>query len=317
MYLIYFVVKASTKVGLSVSSKYVLGFCIDHENPVQAASYLDNVTVLWDIRMFDTPIHKIDETEPINKIQWCSSKSGQLGVLTKSCVNIYTIRSYNNSLNTSVIEDEKAPIQVTADKITRKGSFASLNRETNKPIQKNNLSNPSFPTQQIQTQNIMTNFCWFNMDSNRLLVTYNYLITNLKSLCLFDTIALSWAPNGDLYWSSNLGKMNLIENFVLSEFNYLNELKERSKLDYGLKYYILNINNGTATMAQSVITAGSSNTSANGCQTTPLAVTLHSQIGLSHLIRTDFLNSYRICDESTVSEFTSNLKFLWNWFESN
>lgn len=267
--------------------------------------------------MFDSPVHKIDETEPINKIQWCSSKSGQLAVLTKSSVNIYTIRSFNNSLNMSVIEDEKAPIQVVVDKITRKGSFDSQGRESLKPIQKNNLSNPSFPTQQSQTQNILTNFCWFNFDSNKLLVTYNYLKSNLRTLCLFDTIALTWAPNGDLYWSSNLGKMNLIENFDKNEFDYLNELKERSKFDYGLKYSILNINNGSVTLSHSVNTAGSSNTSVSECKTTPLALALYSQIGLVHLIRSDFLTNYRICDFSTKSTCTTNLKFLWQWFESN
>ncbi|CAF0839136.1 unnamed protein product [Brachionus calyciflorus] len=309
-YLKMFDIKSTDKSF--ISTKYVQGFTFDPKNSFQAASYLDNCVVLWDIRMFNSPIYKIDETEPVSKIQWCPTKSGQLAVLTKSSVNLYRVRSFNNSLSISVLDDQEAPVQILVDKISRKCSMSSENSDP-KPV--NKTSNPNFQTQTSQTLNSLTNFCWFNSDSNKILITFNYLISNIKTMSLFDTIALTWSPNGNLYWSSNLGKMNHIEIIDRSEFNFLKELKDRAQNDYGLKYYIISIINGSTTMTSSIKSLEESSTSANGCQATPLALRLHSQIGLNHLIRTDFMHNYRISD-SDSSDYSKNLKFLWFWLES-
>lgn len=59
---------------MSVTSKYVQGIAVDYNNQFQLASYLDNQAVIWDTRMFNAPIHKIDESEQIEKIQWCPKK---------------------------------------------------------------------------------------------------------------------------------------------------------------------------------------------------------------------------------------------------
>jgi hypothetical protein len=36
----------------------------------QAASFNENVVAIWDIRMFDKPIHQLNENDTVQKIQW-------------------------------------------------------------------------------------------------------------------------------------------------------------------------------------------------------------------------------------------------------
>ncbi len=123
----------------------------------------------------------------------------------------------------------------------------------------------------------------------------------------------SWNPNGDLLWSSNLGRINMIENFDKDEFDFINILKERTQQDYGLKYEIITINNGTASI---IYSNNSTLTPLNSPQTsmslaTPLALTLR----INMLIRCNFAQNAMLC-QSNILNYNENLRFLWNWFES-
>lgn len=72
-----FDIRANTKAGLSVNTKYVFGFSIDSSPSAaqhQAASYFENVVAIWDTRMFEKPIHTVTEQETIIKMQWCPTK---------------------------------------------------------------------------------------------------------------------------------------------------------------------------------------------------------------------------------------------------
>lgn len=230
-----------------------------------------------------------------------------MGVLLKSRMNFYNIQQRSSEEN-----DDKAPIQIIVDKITRQLSNENELISETKKLQRTNsiVSSP-----QIQMpQTFLSNFCWFNFNSNKLLVASNQAISSLKIMSLYDKIVLTWSPNGDFYWASKLSNINYIQNFE-KEFNYLNELKERTKSNYGLKYYMLDVINGSAHLVQSVNSAETNNFSANGCQATPLALALHSQIGLAHLLRADFFNNYIISDRDK-SLCSKKLKFLWIWFES-
>ncbi|RNA20578.1 hypothetical protein BpHYR1_013760 [Brachionus plicatilis] len=190
-------------------------------------------------------------TEPIILTKKYHSRSGQLGVLIKSMMKFYNIQQ-----RSSEESDDKAPVQIIVDKISRQLSNGS---EVFTEPRKLPRSNSVVPSPQIQiAHNSLSNFCWFKFNTNKLLVA------------------------------------------------------KRTRSHYGLKYYILNVINGNATMVNSV---EMSTTSANGCQATPLALTLNSQIGLAHLLRPDFINNCQICDRDK-SLCSKMLKRLWNWFEN-
>ena len=114
-----------------------------------------------------------------------------------------------------------------------------------------------------------------------------------------------------------MGKINYIENFDNDDFDIMCIIKERAKQDYGLKYEIITISNGTASLIysnHSTLTASisMSSTSLNNSVATPLAVTLRSSL----LIRCDFLSNSKFIEENQ-EDYNQNLKFLWHWFESN
>ena len=73
----FYLFKANTKAGLSVNTKFVNSFLMDGaSNSVQfqAASFNENIVAIWDIRMFDKPIHQIHENDAVQKIQWHPTK---------------------------------------------------------------------------------------------------------------------------------------------------------------------------------------------------------------------------------------------------
>ena len=106
--------------------------------------------------------------------------------------------------------------------------------------------------------------------------------------------------------------MNLLESLDKREFDFFNQLKDRTRLDYGLKYEIISINNGTAT----VISSKNTQNMANSSNATPLALTLYTQNGLNNLIRSHFNYNKEICDNFRDDPNSSNVKSLWEWFES-
>ena len=109
------------KACLSINTRYVNSFSIDHapnSAQYQAASFSGNTVALWDTRKFDRPVDTINESDSILKISWCPTKCGRLAVSShnSSVINIYNIKSVNNSLTASVIEDVNAPKQLIIDK---------------------------------------------------------------------------------------------------------------------------------------------------------------------------------------------------------
>ena len=191
----------------------------------QAASYYDKCVALWDLRRMEKPIHTITESEPVIKMQWCpfqygrsfdepattakpdrsrrNSLTGKLITLTKSSdqLNIYSIRSVNDSENESVAADENAPVQLTVDKKTRKC-----------PVRK-------FAAREGSTADLMassltgalpeiTSFCWNNFDANKLLVSMNATLSNLRTLCLSDTIAMVSFPRSSILNLANLWRQS-------------------------------------------------------------------------------------------------------------
>lgn len=119
-------------------------------------------------------------------------------------MNIYTVKSINNSLNVSVIEDENAPVQLIIDKITKKCP-SPINIEsssnTKKQVERTNstTSTNTLVSTSSQIMNgssfingangqMLTNFSWYSFDTNKLLVSSNFLLSNIRTLCLSDAI---------------------------------------------------------------------------------------------------------------------------------
>lgn len=222
-------------------------------------------------------------------------------------MNFYNIQQHSSEEN-----DEKAPVQIIIEKITRQLSNENEVHSEPKSIYRTNsiVSSPLVKTE----QNFLSNFCWFNFNTNKLLVANNRSILGLKILSLHDKIVVSWSPNGDFYWTSKFSNINSIKNLDI-EFNYIKELKKRCRLYYGLKYSIINVVNGSVHLSHSINNYETKTASANRCQATPLALAFHSQFGLAHLLTADFHFNFFICDQDK-SSCSQNLKSLWNWFES-
>ena len=193
-----------------VNTKYVYNFSMDSSSSGsehQAASYYDKCVALWDLRRMEKPVHTITESEPVIKMQWCpfqhrrsldeptkttkpersrrNSITGKLITLTKSSdqLNIYSIKSVNDSENESVAADENAPVQLTVDKKTRKCPARKV------PVREGSTTDLVASSMTGALPEI-TSFCWNNFDANKLLLSVNATLSNLRTLCLSDAIAL-------------------------------------------------------------------------------------------------------------------------------
>jgi hypothetical protein len=112
----------------------------------------------------------------------------------------------------------------------------------------------------------------------------------------------------------------MIESIDQNEFDFISEIKSRTKLNYGLKYEIISIANGTATSVPSSFSSYNSNIlPSNNTGLTAdlnLALSLNSFYGINTLIRSDFLYNPKICNISNSNiELNSNVRYLWEWFE--
>lgn len=201
-----------SKASVIVNTKYVYNFSMDSSNSgseYQAASYYDKCVALWDLRRMEKPVHTITEPEPVIKMQWSpfqyrrvttiddkttkpggersrrNSVTGKLITLTKSSdqLNIYSIKSVNDSENANVAADENAPVQLTVDKKTRKCSARkfSVKESSTTDLMASSMTG-ALPE--------ITSFCWNNFDANKLLLSVNATLSNLRTLCLSDAIAL-------------------------------------------------------------------------------------------------------------------------------
>lgn len=120
----------------------------------------------------------------------------------------------------------------------------------------------------------------------------------------------------------------MIEGLDKNEMDFVNQLKRRTKSDYGLKYEIITISNGSATLTSSSSSsasaslssalgggAGSSSyASASTSSSTPLALALYAHNGLQTLVRCDFHYNARICEVFGDEQANVNTMYLWQWF---
>ena len=97
----------------------------------------------------------------------------------------------------------------------------------------------------------------------------------------------------------------MIESIDQNEFDFINELKSRTKLNYGLKYEIISIANGTATSVPSSFSSYNSNILPNNntglTAHLNLALSLNSE--LTHLLDLTF---YTILKHVTMVILTVN-----------
>lgn len=108
----------------------------------------------------------------------------------------------------------------------------------------------------------------------------------------------------------------MIESIDQNEFDFITELKERTRLNYGLKYEIISMSNGSATSVSSSFSSYNCNNILTNSMATQLSLALNSAFGISTLIRSDFVYNAKTCSISNKnSEVASNNKYLWQWFE--
>ena len=98
------------------------------------------------------------------------------------------------------------------------------------------------------------------------------------------------------------------------ELDLLGLLRSRHDLHYGLKYDVVSLANGNATLACSVqphLAAAAAAAHAAHSAALTLSLTLNSCLpgGIGTLVRADFLHNVRACGMS------QNVKCLWQWFE--
>ena len=114
------------------------------------------------------------------------------------------------------------------------------------------------------------------------------------------------------------------------EYNFISEFKARTRFDYGLKYEVITISNGNATSissdappmhSQHTLYQPPTPTATLGSSAIPLALALHSYLGLGTLIRADFLANSRVFGEHhakpmTTTDVFASVRYLWQWFDS-
>ena len=107
----------------------------------------------------------------------------------------------------------------------------------------------------------------------------------------------------------------MIENFDKTETELINQLIEKTNMEYGLKYDIITINNGSATLIPSNQSLNLQQSSMNTSQATPLALA-RAYNGQNVFLRCDFNYNSNICDIFNKT-CRSNVKYVWKWFECN
>ena len=117
-----------------------------------------------------------------------------------------------------------------------------------------------------------------------------------------------------------MGRVNQIENFDKNEFDFTSNFKERTKSDYGLKYDIITITNETAISVPSTSSFNTPQLASSpllNMTALPLALALSKSLGLTSLIRSDFLSNTRLDEFKNIDQDTVSIKYLWQWFECN
>ena len=102
-----------------------------------------------------------------------------------------------------------------------------------------------------------------------------------------------------------------------NEADFICNFKERTKLEYGLKYEIITISNGTANSVPSSSSTYNQALPIINSSVKPLILTLHSHYEINTLIRSDFNHNIKTCFvKNSNLELTKNVKYLWQWFDS-
>ncbi|XP_018011442.1 GATOR complex protein MIOS-A [Hyalella azteca] len=73
---------------LSINTKAVYGLCCDPHSHYRIASYCDNLAHIWDLRHTSMPSVTLSMPRPIIKIQWCPTRYGFLGCLSRECSSV-------------------------------------------------------------------------------------------------------------------------------------------------------------------------------------------------------------------------------------
>lgn len=110
-----------------------------------------------------------------------------------------------------------------------------------------------------------------------------------------------------------------MEKFDQEEKSFLYNLKHRTKLDYGLKYDIINIVNGNASIYPSYTRNKPQIPMAHSSSShvVPLALALNKlSSGINTFIRSDFLyNKQVVLQQSSKQEDRFGVSYMWKWFE--
>jgi len=121
-----------------------------------------------------------------------------------------------------------------------------------------------------------------------------------------------------LCWSSNLGRLNLIENFDKKEFDFTNCFKTRTHSDYGLKYDIISVTNSETSLPSnsSIFNPQLATSSSVNMSAVPLALVLSTVKGVKSIIRSDFMSNLKLDEfKNADDDVSSNISYLWKWFE--
>ncbi|KAF2358240.1 WD repeat protein mio zinc-ribbon like domain [Trinorchestia longiramus] len=72
----------------NINTKAVYGLCCDPHSSYRVASYYENSAHIWDLRHTSLPAVTLSMPKPIIKIQWCPTRYGFLGCLSRECSSV-------------------------------------------------------------------------------------------------------------------------------------------------------------------------------------------------------------------------------------
>jgi hypothetical protein len=188
---------------------------------------------------------------------YSANSAGKLGVLTKNstALGIYSIMNNNTGSKADTASsqqqqqydaNELISMQLVVDrKSTIKSPLKTQASSESSTASRATVVSTSGSDQQL------THFCW--IDSNKVIVATNSQRRCISTVSLFDSFALCWSPDGDLFWSSNSVKVHTsseklgdsrsvelhsptrVHKANSDSYNFLGDFKTRTRADYGLR----------------------------------------------------------------------------------
>eukprot|EP01112_Ceratiomyxa_fruticulosa_P009735 TRINITY_DN2550_c0_g6_i1.p1 TRINITY_DN2550_c0_g6~~TRINITY_DN2550_c0_g6_i1.p1 ORF type:complete len:963 (+),score=164.66 TRINITY_DN2550_c0_g6_i1:1544-4432(+) len=177
--------------------KAVSGVCFDSFNPYRLATFSEEPNVrIWDTRKLVEPTHIIqtgNKNENVQQIDWCPTRSGILGTISKehNAIKIWDLKDCSTDSTKSRSESVPLTTSITTTITTTISGKKSEELQQTITLTK--------PNKTFFTSDHVSSFSWHPSNECRMIsITYS---GNVEVISLNESIPITWSPLGDVSFS--------------------------------------------------------------------------------------------------------------------